>query len=71
MKETVSVAQAAVAEEAVLPVRVQEALGRGCEGGPEQAWVSRIARRLLSLTAAIPHNWLIGNPGRSLTAYDD
>ena len=27
MKETVSVAQAAIAQEAVLPVRVQEALG--------------------------------------------
>lgn len=32
--------------------------------------VSRIARRLLALTAAILHNWQIGNPGRRLTAYD-
>ena len=32
--------------------------------------VSRIARRLLALTAAILHNWLTDNPGRSLIAYD-
>jgi hypothetical protein len=32
--------------------------------------VSRIARRLLALTAAILHNWHTGNPGRQLTAYD-
>ena len=32
--------------------------------------VSRIARRLLALTAAILHNWQLGNPGRKLTAYD-
>jgi len=32
--------------------------------------VSRIARRLLALTAAILHNWQTGNPGRRLTAYD-
>jgi hypothetical protein len=32
--------------------------------------VSRIARRLLALTAAILHNWHTGNPGRNLTAYD-
>jgi hypothetical protein len=32
--------------------------------------VSRIARRLLALTAAILHNWQLGTPGRSLTAYD-
>jgi len=32
--------------------------------------VSRIARRLLVLTAAIPHNWQLGNPGRRLTAFD-
>jgi hypothetical protein len=32
--------------------------------------ISRIARRLLALTAAILHNWLIDTPGRSLTAYD-
>ena len=32
--------------------------------------VSRIARRLLALTAAILHNWHTGNPSRSLTAYD-
>lgn len=32
--------------------------------------VSRIARRLLALTAAILHNWLIDTPGRSLIAYD-
>lgn len=32
--------------------------------------VSRIARRLLALTAAILHNWQLGNPGRHLTAYD-
>ena len=32
--------------------------------------VSRIARRLLALTAAILHNWQTGNPGRHLTAYD-
>jgi hypothetical protein len=32
--------------------------------------VSRIARRLLALTAAILHNWHTGNPGRRLTAYD-
>jgi len=32
--------------------------------------VSRIARRLLALTAAIIHNWQLGTPGRHLTAYD-
>jgi Transposase DDE domain len=32
--------------------------------------VSRIARRLLALTAVILHNWESGNPGRHLTAYD-
>ena len=32
--------------------------------------ISRIARRLLALTAAILHNWQTGNPGRRLTAYD-
>lgn len=32
--------------------------------------ISRIARRLLALTAAILHNWLIDTPGRNLTAYD-
>jgi hypothetical protein len=32
--------------------------------------ISRIARRLLALTAAILHNWLIDTPGRRLTAYD-
>jgi hypothetical protein len=32
--------------------------------------VSRIARRLLALTAVILHNWRLGNPGRRLTAYD-
>lgn len=32
--------------------------------------ISRIARRLLALTAAILHNWQLGNPGRRLTAYD-
>jgi hypothetical protein len=32
--------------------------------------ISRIARRLLALTAALLHNWQIGNPGRHLTAYD-
>jgi hypothetical protein len=32
--------------------------------------ISRIARRLLALTAAILHNWQTGSPGRKLTAYD-
>ena len=32
--------------------------------------ISRIARRLLALTAAILHNWQTNNPGRHLTAYD-
>ena len=32
--------------------------------------VSRIARRLLALSAVILHNWHTGNPGRNLTAYD-
>jgi hypothetical protein len=32
--------------------------------------VSRIARRLLALTAAILHNWHTGTRGRHLTAYD-
>jgi Transposase DDE domain len=32
--------------------------------------VSRIARRLLALTAALHHNWQLGTPGRNLTAYD-
>lgn len=32
--------------------------------------VSRIARRLLALAAAILHNWHTNNPGRRLTAYD-
>lgn len=31
---------------------------------------SRIARRLLALTAVILHNWQLGTPGRNLTAYD-
>lgn len=32
--------------------------------------VSRIARRLLALAAALLHNWELGTPGRQLTAYD-
>jgi hypothetical protein len=32
--------------------------------------LSRIARRLLALTAVILHNSQLGNPGRRLTAYD-
>jgi hypothetical protein len=32
--------------------------------------ISRIARRLLALSAVILHNWLTDNPGRNLTAYD-
>ena len=32
--------------------------------------ISRIARRLLALTAVILHNWQTGNPGRRLTPYD-
>jgi hypothetical protein len=32
--------------------------------------VSRVARRLLALTAVILQNWEHGNPGRRLTAYD-
>lgn len=32
--------------------------------------VSRVARQLLALTAAILHNWQLGTPGRHLTAYD-
>ncbi len=32
--------------------------------------ISRIARRLLALTAVILHNWHTDNPGRHLTAYD-
>lgn len=32
--------------------------------------ISRIARRLLALTAVILHNWQLGTPGRNLTAYD-
>ena len=32
--------------------------------------VSRIARRLLALTAVILHNWQTDSPGRRLTAYD-
>ena len=32
--------------------------------------ISRIARRLLALTAAILHNWQTHTPGRSLIAYD-
>jgi DDE family transposase len=32
--------------------------------------ISRIARRLLALAAAIHHNWLTDTPGRRLTAYD-
>lgn len=32
--------------------------------------ISRVARRLLALTAAILHNWQTGQPGRRLTAYD-
>ena len=30
--------------------------------------ISRIARRLLALTAVILHNWQLGTPGRKLTA---
>ena len=32
--------------------------------------ISRIARRLLALTAALLHNWHLATPGRSLIAYD-
>lgn len=32
--------------------------------------ISRIARRLLALSAVLLHNWQTGNPGRRLTAYD-
>jgi len=32
--------------------------------------ISRIARRLLALTATILHNWHTNQPGRHLTAYD-
>ena len=32
--------------------------------------ISRIARRLLALTAILLHNWQLGQPGRNLTAYD-
>lgn len=32
--------------------------------------ISRIARRLLALAAAILHNWSLNTPGRSLIAYD-
>ena len=32
--------------------------------------VSRIARRLLALAACLWHNWQLGNPSRSLIAYD-
>ena len=32
--------------------------------------ISRIAPRLLALTAVILHNWQLGTPGRNLTAYD-
>jgi DDE family transposase len=32
--------------------------------------VSRIARRLLALSAVTLHNWQLGTPGRHLTAYD-
>jgi Transposase DDE domain len=32
--------------------------------------VSRIARRLLALSAVILHNWQLGTPGRNLTPYD-
>jgi hypothetical protein len=32
--------------------------------------ISRIARRLLALAAAILHNWHSNQPGRNLTAYD-
>jgi hypothetical protein len=32
--------------------------------------ISRIARRLLALTAVLLHNWQLGTPGRNLTAYD-
>jgi len=32
--------------------------------------ISRIARRLLALTATILHNWQTSQPGRHLTAYD-
>jgi hypothetical protein len=32
--------------------------------------ISRIARRLLALTAALLHNWQLDQPGRRLTAYD-
>jgi hypothetical protein len=32
--------------------------------------ISRIARRLLALTAVLLHNWQTNNPGRHLTAYD-
>src|SRR3954453_6928171 len=40
-------------------------------GGPTPSGlISRIARRLLALTAVILHNWQLGTPGRMLTAYD-
>jgi len=32
--------------------------------------ITRVAQRLLALAAGLWHNWNIGDPGRSLTAYD-
>jgi hypothetical protein len=32
--------------------------------------MTRIAQRLLTLTAGLWHNWATGDPGRSLIAYD-
>ena len=45
-----------------------EALRHG--GRPLTGLISRIARRLLALSAAILQNWHTNNPGRHLTAYD-
>lgn len=36
---------------------------------PEGVWL-RVCQRVLALAAGCWHNWLIGQPGRSLTAYD-
>jgi hypothetical protein len=32
--------------------------------------ITRIAQRLLALTAGLWHNWTVANPGRHHTAYD-
>ena len=36
---------------------------------PDGVW-ARVCQRVLALAVGVWHNWLVGQPGRSFTAYD-